>query len=132
MQLGPSLERAAANAKRELLLVAPFIKVQAFEKVLERVDVESLHVVTRWKPIEILRGVIDIEVYEHVRDHGGKVSLRQDLHAKYFRADARVCRIRQPDKSRTRLVAKPTSSSRLSLIRPTLRASSSRPNWIAS
>jgi hypothetical protein len=90
MQLGPSLERAAANAKRELLLVAPFIKVQAFEKVLERVDVESLHVVTRWKPIEILRGVSDLEVYELVRDHGGKVSLRQDLHAKYFRADARV------------------------------------------
>ena len=89
-QLGPALERAVAAAKRELLLAAPFIKVQALEKVLERVDVESLHVITRWKPIEILRGVSDLEVYSLVRDHGGKLSLRQDLHAKYFRADERV------------------------------------------
>ena len=90
MQLGLALERAAASAKRELLLAAPFIKVRSLEKVLERADVELLHVVTRWKPIEILRGVSDLEVYSLVRDHGGKVSLRQDLHAKYFRADESV------------------------------------------
>lgn len=90
LQLGPSLERAASDAKQELLLVAPFIKAQSLEEVLEGVDVASLHVVTRWKPLEILRGVSDLEVYRIVRSLGGKVSLRQDLHAKYFRADARV------------------------------------------
>ena len=81
-QLGPALERAVANAKRELLLAAPFIK--ALEKVLERVDVESLRMQL---PVETHRDsprVSDLEIYSSVRDHGGKLSLRQDLHANTF------------------------------------------------
>ena len=86
---GQTLLDACTHASAELVLVAPFIRTEPLRRLLAslREDVE-LVCVTRWLPSEIASGISELEVYEVVAQHGGQLWLRQDLHAKYFRADS--------------------------------------------
>lgn len=88
--LGDSLVELCAGARRELLLVAPFIKQPTFERLLSKAPEVDLRCVTRWRPAEVAAGVSDLTVYEVVRERGGSLWLRNDLHAKYYRADKHV------------------------------------------
>lgn len=86
---GDQLETLCQEARSELLLVAPFIKLDAFRRLLSSVR-EDVHVtcVTRWRPDEIAAGVSDIEIWKWIRERAaGKLWLRHDLHAKYYRGD---------------------------------------------
>jgi hypothetical protein len=89
--LGNALVEHVAGARREVLLVAPFVKIGALRKVLAglRQDV-GLVLVTRWRLDEIAAGVSDVESYEAIVELNGTVRLLDALHAKYFRADSRV------------------------------------------
>jgi hypothetical protein len=73
---------------RELVLCAPFIKLRAFERVIELFPPEcKLTVFTRWNPDEILAGVSDPEIWEIVSSRAGSsLRLFPSLHAKYIRA----------------------------------------------
>ncbi len=88
--LGDEVVKTVAQAKDEVVLVAPFIKRAAIDRVLSGCVATSLGCITRWKPVEIAAGVSDLAVYETVRDSGGSLWLRHDLHAKYFRGDDHV------------------------------------------
>ncbi len=89
--LGDALADHVAGARSEVLLVAPFVKVGALEKVLAglRPGVD-LTLVTRWRLDEIAAGVSDVDAYDSIVARGGNVRLLDHLHAKYFRADAEV------------------------------------------
>ena len=73
-----------------MLLVAPFIKVGAFQRLLASIaDEVSIHCITRWRPEEIAAGVSDLEIWPILRDRPhSRLWLRPDLHAKFYRADA--------------------------------------------
>ena len=88
--LGKHLFDHAGTATDEILLVAPYIKHDVLERILEPVSQGcEVRVVTRWKPREIVLGVSDLEVWELVRDHDGRsLELHSALHAKYYRFDA--------------------------------------------
>jgi hypothetical protein len=89
MTLGDVLMAQCAQATHELVLVAPFIKSRALERVISciREDI-GLTCVTRWRPEEISAGVSDLEIWPLLRDRPNtKLWLRADLHAKYYRAD---------------------------------------------
>ena len=87
--LGHKLEQICSIAERELLLVAPFIKLTTLSQLLNRVKPSVVvKCVTRWRPEEIATGVSDIEVWRLLRDRpNSSLWLRNDLHAKYYRAD---------------------------------------------
>ena len=89
--IGTALELLCAESRRKLLLVAPFIKESILRRLLrgtnEGVD---LSVVTRWRPHEISAGVSDLEVFNVVQENQGRLFLRQDLHAKYYRGDDHI------------------------------------------
>lgn len=89
LDLGKKLQTLCEQAKRELLLVAPFIKLNAFERLLEGVDAQvKINCVTRWRPDEIALGVSDIEIWQVLQARKyTTLWLRNDLHAKYYRAD---------------------------------------------
>jgi hypothetical protein len=87
---GAQLCELVEATERSLLLVAPFVKKVALDRVLERCGAVELTCVTRWHPMEIASGVSDLDAYRTIRDRGGRFLLRQDLHAKYFRGDATV------------------------------------------
>ena len=70
---------------------APFAKEVIVQLLLAATPVNvSVEVVVRWLPFDIKVGVSDLEVWDIIRDRpGADLFVRQDLHAKYYRADDR-------------------------------------------
>lgn len=91
MTLGTQLEQLCQSGKRDVLLVSPFIKVSAFQRLLAGIaDEVSITCVTRWRPEEIVAGVNDLEIWPLLRDRPRSMLwLRSNLHAKFYRADDR-------------------------------------------
>lgn len=83
------LEALCSSAYNELLLVAPFIKYAVLARLIHTtMPSVYVQVVTRWLPQDIKAGVTDIEVWDVVKGRPRtRLLLRQDLHAKYYRAD---------------------------------------------
>jgi hypothetical protein len=91
---GVQLEQLIRTGRRDIILVAPFVKARTLSRLLDRVS-ENVVVrcVTRWRPEEIIAGVSDLEIWPLLRDRPeASLWLRPDLHAKYYRADD-VCLI---------------------------------------
>ena len=80
-----------SSAKDEIVLVAPFIKTAALEKLLENVPLDvPIRCVTRWRADEIAAGVSDPEVFGLLAQREDyKLSLVDNLHAKLYIADQR-------------------------------------------
>ena len=90
-RLGDRLSDLCRQATQEIVLIAPFIKAKALDRILESLGTGvDLLCVTRWLPSEIAAGASDLEVFEIVKHHHGSLRLRQNLHAKYYRSDERV------------------------------------------
>jgi len=89
---GDQLKTLCADARTEVVLVAPFIKATALERILEAIPIEvtSLKCVTRWRPEEVAAGVSDLEVFEIISSRPcAQLFIHPLLHAKYFRADGK-------------------------------------------
>ncbi len=83
------LEKLCRKARRELVIAAPFIKVNALQRLLASVDTNlPVRCVTRWRIEELMSGVSDLAVWNvlSVRNNSS-LWLRSDLHAKYYRGD---------------------------------------------
>ena len=82
---------AICSEATEVVLVAPYIKVDALGKVLEKLQGEaSLECVTRWTPLDIQLGASDLECRTIVNTRGGSFRLCNRLHAKYYRFDEQI------------------------------------------
>jgi hypothetical protein len=88
--LGEQLVAEAQNARKQVVICAPFVKRHALERILGTEQPVEYVVVTRWRPEEVAAGVSDLEVLAAVTKRGGRVLLCDSLHAKYFRFDERV------------------------------------------
>ena len=83
------LERCAAAD--DVVLAAPYIKLDALAQVLENVNPRaSVVCYTRWSPLDIATGSSDVACRTLVKDRGGSFRLHGSLHAKYYRADSHV------------------------------------------
>jgi hypothetical protein len=90
-RLGEHLLGVVAEARREVVLCAPFAKTGVIARVLTSMDASaSLKVITRWRPEEVAAGVSDTGILALVEQRGGSVLLCDRLHAKYVRSDDRV------------------------------------------
>ena len=77
-----------SGARRDVLIVAPFIRARALERLLDRVLPEAtITVVTRWRPADLLAGASDLDVFVLAQSRSAQLLLRHDLHAKLFAAD---------------------------------------------
>ena len=85
---GSALLNLCQGTTQELVLAAPFMKIGVIEPLLLALsDDVRLTCITRWHLSDIVTGVSDLEIYGAVKQHGGQLWLRQDLHAKYYRGD---------------------------------------------
>lgn len=78
-----------ATARREVVLVAPFIKAPAFSRLLYAVA-DGVHVrtFTRWRVEEVAAGVSDLEILDLVEARPEvELHLCDELHAKIFLVD---------------------------------------------
>ena len=86
--LGEDVISILQSAKRDVLIVAPFVLAKALDALLCHIpDGMRTTVVTRWRPIDFLTGVADLGVYDSTESKGACLFLRYDLHAKLFAAD---------------------------------------------
>ncbi|RRN63470.1 phospholipase D family protein [Caulobacter sp. 602-1] len=78
-----------STAKREVVLVAPFIKATAFQRLLDAVRPGvRVRTFTRWRVDEVAVGVSDLAVLDFVEAHAGaELHLCDELHAKVFLVD---------------------------------------------
>jgi hypothetical protein len=88
-RIADQIDALCSSAHEELLLTAPFIKYAVLVRLFSRTQSSVyVQVVTRWLPQDIRAGVSDLEVWDAVRERARtRLWLRQDLHAKYYRAD---------------------------------------------
>ncbi len=94
--LGLRLTEFAGSTKSEIVLIAPFVKVDPLKRILGAVAADTaVTLVTRWRADEIAAGVSDVGVFEVIDSIGGRVLLLNRLHAKYFRSDDRVGKFKQ-------------------------------------
>lgn len=86
--LGDRLLALCAEAQEPVLLVAPFIKADAFARILAATPKElPITCVTRWRPDEVAAGVSDLEVFNQIAAWpNGRLFLHPHLHAKFFKA----------------------------------------------
>ena len=89
--LGDQLLKLVSSAKERVVLVAPFIKVEVLQQVLDAIPISGaphIDCVTRWRPEDIVDGVCDLEIFELIADRANARLWRHpNLHAKFFRAD---------------------------------------------
>lgn len=88
---GERIKALVANASREVILCAPFIKVGPLRALLEVVqEGVAISVCTRWRPVEVAAGVSDLEIFEVINAlENAELRLLNELHAKLFVADNR-------------------------------------------
>ena len=82
---------SAADGCGELVIVAPYIKAEAIERLLALAanDVQ-LMCVTRWQTQDMALGASDVQCRQIVLSMGGQFLLHPTLHAKYYRFDDRI------------------------------------------
>jgi hypothetical protein len=88
--LGQRLIDAAKLSRREVVLIAPFMKADALAAILENVSDPSISitVVARWIPVEIVAGVCDLEIFDVVSSRqNATLYIHPLLHAKLYRFD---------------------------------------------
>ena len=87
--VGETLVTLCSSAKRELLLVAPFMKEKVLNRLVNEVNDEvAIVCITRWRPEEIKAGVSDLGVWSVINQRGNaKLFLMPTLHAKFYRSD---------------------------------------------
>jgi hypothetical protein len=83
--LGPVLERRVKSGDSLLLVISPFIKLDAFKELVEQLpDKTNLKVVVRWKPADLMAGVSDLGVYQYVKSCGGQLFVNDRIHLKLY------------------------------------------------
>ena len=88
---GDRIRALFERAAQEILVVAPFIKLDALRSLLEVIP-SDLHFrcVTRWLPFEVAKGVSDPEILYLLEERGNfTLSLADRLHAKLYIAGDR-------------------------------------------
>ena len=87
--LGTQLKKLCNTAQTEVLIAAPFIKAAVLKEIFTYIKPEiTIKCVTRWLIEEIIIGVSDLEIWAIVQSYKNAcLWLRNDLHAKYYRAD---------------------------------------------
>ncbi len=87
--LESQLKTLVANARDEVVIVAPFIKKYELQRVLVGIpDEVNLTIFTRWRINEIALGVSDIGIWDVVLGRSNSSAfIMNDLHAKFFRSD---------------------------------------------
>ena len=87
---GDAVTELLGSAQRDAMVVAPFIRSVALERLLDAVPVGvEATIVTRWRPLDILTGASDLCVFDIAETRNSRLLLRHDLHAKLFVADER-------------------------------------------
>lgn len=83
------VKKVVKTASSELLIISPFISRTALERVLQSVSDKSIkvQVLTRWRKLDVISGVSDIEVFKFLDEIGAEMFHHEKIHLKCIVAD---------------------------------------------
>ena len=83
------VDKVVKTARSELLIISPFMSRSALERVMQSVSHESIRVrvLTRWRKLDVISGVSDIEVFKFLDDIGAEMFHHEKIHLKCIVAD---------------------------------------------
>ena len=68
-----------------LLLISPFIGLEALENILNTAEINpNLKVIVRWQPADLLAGASDLRIFPHLQERGVPLYVNQDIHLKLY------------------------------------------------
>lgn len=70
------------DAKSEVVILSPFIKVAPLGEIVDRLRRVKATVVTRWRTADVLCGVCDLEIFELLSSKRIPLTVNQHLHMK--------------------------------------------------
>jgi hypothetical protein len=79
----------AREAESEVLILSPFIKVQALESMLGRISQKKAAVITRWRTADIVSEACDLEIFELLSSLHIPLMVHRQLHMKGLVRDQR-------------------------------------------
>ncbi|MDH4200119.1 MAG: hypothetical protein OEV66_07035 [Spirochaetia bacterium] len=73
------------NRSSIIVAFSPYIKHRTISELLKtRNSKDEFSVITTWKPHDILNGYSDLEVYETIKEKGGRLFINNRIHLKAF------------------------------------------------
>lgn len=76
------------DIKSELIIISPYIKSYALEKLIHNVSNDTkIIVICRWKISDIVLGVSDLEIYNYLKNRGCNLYMNNDIHLKVMMKD---------------------------------------------
>lgn len=83
------IEKQLHLNNKALLLIAPFIKLEALKKFLSSVtNADKLKVIVKWSPKDIVSGTSDLGIYPFLKSKNIPLYINQKIHLKLFIFDA--------------------------------------------
>ena len=70
-----------------LLIICPFISLKGLKKIfsfIKKKEGKKINIVTRWRKLDIISGVSDIEVYPYLKKYNIKLYHHNSIHMKIF------------------------------------------------
>ncbi|MEM0143490.1 MAG: phospholipase D-like domain-containing protein [Candidatus Parvarchaeum sp.] len=84
----PEVLKFISGAETELIIIAPFIKIDALKRILEKVSKGvKVVVIARWRLFDLLSGISDMEVYAYLKDLDHKFLINNNIHLKIISKD---------------------------------------------
>jgi hypothetical protein len=79
------LEEKLKAGDKLILLVVPFIKIEAIKQLLWAAETSTfLKVVVRWRPGDLIAGVTDLEIYPFLKAKNIPLYYHRDIHLKLY------------------------------------------------
>jgi hypothetical protein len=82
------LEEFLKNTNKELIIIVPFITVNALSILLKNIKPNTkIIIVTRWRLVDLIMGVSDINVFNYLKSFNATLYFKNDIHLKVFIKD---------------------------------------------
>ncbi len=86
-----ALDERAGSGDRLFWVVAPYVKVQALERLFgSAAPVSGLKLISRWCPRDLLTGVSDLEVFDYLKSMGSDLYVNQRIHMKLYAFESNI------------------------------------------
>jgi hypothetical protein len=89
--LHAAMDERASSGDRLFWVVAPFVKLDALERLFESTrPAAGLKVVSRWRPGDLVARVSDLEVFDYLKSKGCELYVNQQIHMKLYAFESNV------------------------------------------
>ena len=87
-EIFPALKQLVSQAKKEILIVSPWVKGEVLDKLLSEKEDLNIEILIRSSKLEDLL-ITDPYTFDIIQKYNGKIYLNPDLHSKFVIVDGK-------------------------------------------